>query len=74
MAKEQPERLQVWFWDETGFSLRVIRRKCWGKKGQRKKITGQRGLGRVNVMGGIRELDRKRVCFFIHNRKRRYVL
>src|SRR4028119_1403580 len=22
-----PERLQVWFWDESGFSLRVIRRK-----------------------------------------------
>jgi len=29
-------------WDETGFSLRVIRRKNWGKKGKRKKITGQR--------------------------------
>ena len=24
-----PELFQVWFWDETGFSLRVIRRKCW---------------------------------------------
>lgn len=57
--------MQVWFWDETGFSLRVIRRKTWGKKGQRKKITGQRGRGRVNVMGGMREQDRKRVCFFI---------
>jgi hypothetical protein len=22
-----PERLQVWFWDESGFSLRVIKRK-----------------------------------------------
>lgn len=25
MEKEHPSRLQVWFWDETGFSLRVIR-------------------------------------------------
>lgn len=65
MAKEHPQQLQIWFWDETGFSLRVIRRKCWGKRGQRKKLTGQRGRGRVNVMGGIREQDRKRVCFFI---------
>ncbi len=24
-----PEIFQVWFWDETGFSLRVIRRKVW---------------------------------------------
>ena len=65
VTKEQPEQLQVWFWDETGFSLRVTRRKCWGKKGERKKITGQRSHGRVNVMGGIREQDRKQVCFFI---------
>ena len=63
--KENPEQLQVWFWDETGFSLRVIRRKTWGHKGKRKKITGQRGRGRVNVMGGLREHDRKRLCFFI---------
>jgi len=65
ITKEKPERLQVWFWDETGFSLRVIRRKTWGKKGKRKKVTGQRRRGRVNVMGGIREHDRKRLCFFI---------
>ena len=45
--KENPECLQVWFWDETGFSLRVIRRKTWGEKGKRKKITGQRRRGRV---------------------------
>lgn len=37
ITKETPERLQVWFWDESGFSLRVIRRKTWGKKGNRKK-------------------------------------
>lgn len=65
ITKEKPEQLQVWFWDETGFSLRVIRRKTWGKRGQRKKLTGQRRRGRVNVMGGVRESDRKRVCFFI---------
>ncbi|MDZ4871537.1 MAG: IS630 family transposase ISNpu2 [Chroococcidiopsis cubana SAG 39.79] len=64
-SKENPERLQVWFWDETGFSLRVIRRKTWGKKGKRKKVTGQRRRGRVNVMGGLREQDHKRLCFFI---------
>ncbi len=65
ITKENPEYLQVWFWDETGFSLRVIRRKKWGKKGKRNKITGQRRRGRVNVMGGLREHDRKRLCFFI---------
>lgn len=65
ITKEKPDFLQVWFWDETGFSLRVIRRKNWGKKGKRRKITGQRRRGRVNVMGGIREQDRKRLCFFI---------
>ena len=27
ITKATPERLQVWFWDESGFSLRVIRRK-----------------------------------------------
>jgi len=64
-AKEEPKRVQVWFWDESGFSLRVIRRKNWGKKGQRKKMSGRRGHGRVNVMGAMREQDRKRVCFFI---------
>jgi transposase len=30
--KESPSRLQVWFWDESGFSLRVIKRKTWCKK------------------------------------------
>ena len=65
ISKEKPENWQVWFWDESGFSLRVLRRKTWGKKGKRKKIAGQRRRGRVNVMGGIRERDRKRVCFFI---------
>ena len=49
-SEREPERLQVWFWDESGFSLRVIRRKTWGKKGKRKKVTGQRRRGRVNVM------------------------
>jgi transposase len=80
VAREYPELLQVWFWerafgkefsfpkrrvDESGFSLQVIRRKNWGKKGQRKNIPGQRRRGRINVMGAIRESDRKRACFFI---------
>ena len=65
IARDYPELLQVWFWDESGFSLRVIRRKNWGKKGQRKRIPGQRRRGRINVMGAIRESDRTRVCFFI---------
>ncbi len=38
-AKACPQKLQVWFWDESGFSLRVIRRKNWCKKGTRKKVT-----------------------------------
>jgi transposase len=65
ITKETPERLQVWFWDESGFSLRVIRRKNWGKKGSRKKITGQRRRGRVNLMGGLRYHDKKRLSFVI---------
>ena len=28
-------------------------------------MTGQRRRGRVNVMGGIREQDRRRLCFFV---------
>lgn len=60
-----PELFQVWFWDETGFSLRVLRRKCWTGRGQRRKVRGQRSRGRVNVMGGLRYHDQKRLCFFI---------
>lgn len=65
ITKQTPDRLQVWFWDESGFSLRVIRRKNWGKKGKRKKITGQRRRGRVNIMGGLRYHDKKRINFII---------
>lgn len=65
ITKSSPERLQVWFWDESGFSLRVIRRKNWGKKGTRKKVTGQRRQGRVNIMGGLRFHDKKRINFVI---------
>lgn len=60
-----PEFLQVWFWDETGFSLRVIRRKCWTRRGRRQEVTGQRRRGRVNVMGGLRYHDQHRLCYFI---------
>jgi hypothetical protein len=65
ITQANPERLQVWFWDESGFSLRVIRRKTWGKKGHRKKVTGQRRKGRVNIMGGLRYHDKKRINFVI---------
>jgi transposase len=36
ISKEFPKLLQVWVWDESGFSLRVIRRKNWCLKGTRK--------------------------------------
>jgi transposase len=65
MGRQQPMHLQIWFWDESGFSVRVIRRKNWSQKGKRRQLTGQRRLFRVNVMGGIRESDRKRVGLFI---------
>lgn len=65
ISKEKPKLLQVWFWDESGFSLRVLRRKLWGKKGTRKKITGQRRKGRVNVMGAVRYSDKKRLVDFV---------
>lgn len=64
-SKLEPEKLQVWFWDESGFSMRVLRRKTWSQKGQRRHLTGQRRRGRVNVMGGLRYHDRKRLCYFI---------
>lgn len=64
-SETEPTKIQVWFWDESGFSLRVIRRKNWGKKGSRKKVTGQRSRGRVNIMGGVRYHDKKRICYFI---------
>jgi transposase len=57
IEKESPERLQVWFWDvsaavartraTSGFSLRVIRRKTWCKKGKQKKVRGDRRKGRA---------------------------
>jgi transposase len=43
----------------------VIRRKNWGKKGTRKQVTGQRRRGRVNIMGGLRYHDKKRINFVI---------
>ena len=61
----RPDRLQVWFWDESGFSLRVLRRKNWCKKGSRKKVRGDRRKGRVNVMGGLRYSDKKRFVEFL---------
>jgi len=43
----------------------VIRRKTWRQKGKRKKISGKRSNGKVNIMGGVRFHDKKRVCYFI---------
>ncbi len=65
IEKESPEQLQVWFWDESGFSLRVIRRKTWCKKGKQKKVRGDRRKGRVNVMGGLRYSDKKKFIEFL---------
>jgi len=65
IAVLRPERLQVWFWDESGFSLRVIRRKTWGQKGSRKEVRGDRRKGRVNVMGALRQSDKKRFVEFL---------
>lgn len=65
ISKENPKLYQIWFWDESGFSLRVLRRKNWGKKGTRKKVTGRRSRGRVNIMGGLRLFDKKRLCYFV---------
>ncbi len=60
-----PELFQVWFWDETGFNMRVQRRKCWTRRGCRRKVSGLRSRGRVNVMGGLRSHDKKRLCYFV---------
>ncbi|MBD2428006.1 transposase [Phormidium sp. FACHB-1136] len=65
IAKETPDRLQIWFWDEAGFSLRVRRGKTWTKKGKRKKASGERRKGRFSVMGGVRLSDKKRIVDFI---------
>ena len=65
IEKESPERLQVWFWDESGFSLRVIRRKTWCKKGKQKKVRGDRRKGIFNVMGGLRYSDKKKFIEFL---------
>ena len=73
IEKQDQKRLQVWFWDESGFSLRVIRRKTWCKKGSRKKVRGglpkaalrERRKGRVNVMGALRYSDKKRFVEFL---------
>ncbi|NES93443.1 IS630 family transposase [Okeania sp. SIO2B9] len=65
MERKDPDLFQIWFWDESGFSLRVRRGKQWTKKGRSNKVSGKRRRGRVNVMGGLRYGDKKRKCFFI---------
>ena len=87
LAKEKPESIQVWFWDgafkvatqvrhtappECGFSLRVIRRRAWTKKGKRKKVNGQRRRGRGNVMGALRYNYKKRVGIISRNSRKLY--
>lgn len=42
-----------------------FRRKCWTRRGPKQKVSGKRSRGRVNVMGGLRYHDRKRLCFFV---------
>ncbi len=64
-SEAEPDKLQVWFWDESGFSLRVIRRKSWIKKGKKKKVAVQRIRGIVNVMRAVRFHDKKRLCYFV---------
>lgn len=65
LTKEEPETYQVWFWDESGFSLDVINRKNWGAKGKRKKIAKRKKRGRVNIMGAVRFSDKKRLVDFV---------
>lgn len=67
IAKENPSQLQVWFWDECGFGLQVIRRKIWGRRGKRKKVPGHRRRGRINVMGALRLSDKKRRVDFVRS-------
>ncbi|MFB2835942.1 IS630 family transposase, partial [Floridanema evergladense] len=49
----------------SGFSLSVIKRKNWCKKGSRKEVRGDRRKGRINVMGGLRYSDKKRFVEFL---------
>ena len=64
LEKKEPKLFQVWFWDESGFGLKVIKRKNWCKKGTRKKVRGERRRGRVSLMGGVRYSDKKRFVDF----------
>ena len=59
IVKETPEQLEVWFWDESGFSLRVTIRKKWCKKGRRENVRKDKKKGRFNVIKGLRNSDKK---------------
>jgi len=61
LPRRTAERLQLWYWDETGFSLRVIRREL-GNKGQPEDYRAARAWT-SQCDGGIREQDRKRSAF-----------
>jgi transposase len=45
MEAESPDQFQIWFWDESGFSLRVRRGKQWTQQGTRKQVSGKRRRG-----------------------------
>ena len=74
LTKQQPESYQLRFWDETGFSLRVIRRKCWGNKGKRKQITGQRSRRLCQCYGWDARTRSLSPLFICGKRKCRYFL
>ena len=64
ISEKSPNLLQIWFWDESGFNLKPIRGKNWTKKGRRRKVSGKRRKGRINVMGGLRLSDKKVMLIF----------
>ena len=63
--KETPEKLLVRFWDESGFSLRATLRKNGGNNNSRKNVRKYRIKGRVNLRGGLRNLDNKMFIDFL---------
>lgn len=55
LSSEEKESLQK--------ALKKERRRTWTVQGKREKVKGQRRRGRVNMMGGLRYSDKKRICF-----------
>jgi hypothetical protein len=69
LSPPPPEGLQVGFWDESGFSLRVTLRKSGCKKNSRKNVRKYRIKGRVNLMGGLSNSDNKMFVEFLNKGK-----